>query len=256
MTRDITFSGSGEMDNGMTISYFQMLSAGSISSSGLTLDMGDAGTMTFMNGASGGQGISAYEDKMPTAAENVWDDLDGEANGLLTGNKTNKFGYGTTFSGANVSVDYNKQEGGGSAKSVAADFAPMDNVMMFVAMSDEYAGPNASTDQVTFGGTYTAGAVTAGIQRTSIDFSAADSDTDKTHIAASFQVNEDVAISWGMSTVEFEDSSKTDQEDSGFSASYTMGSMSLTAAFNSSDNVSGASGTDDEHKEIGLAFNF
>ena len=24
MTRDITFSGSGEMDNGMTISYFQM----------------------------------------------------------------------------------------------------------------------------------------------------------------------------------------------------------------------------------------
>ena len=37
MTRDITFSGSGEMDNGMTISYFQMLSAGSFSSSGLTL---------------------------------------------------------------------------------------------------------------------------------------------------------------------------------------------------------------------------
>ena len=29
MTRDITFSGSGEMDNGMTISYFQMLGAGS-----------------------------------------------------------------------------------------------------------------------------------------------------------------------------------------------------------------------------------
>jgi len=49
---------------------------------------------------------------------------------------------------------------------------------------------------------------------------------------------------------------KSDQEDSGFSASYTMGSMSLTAAFNSSDNVSGASGTDDEHKEIGLAFAF
>ena len=76
MTRDITFSGSGEMDNGMTISYFQMLSAGAFSSSGLTLDMGDAGTAKFMNGASGGHGIAAYEDKMPTAAEQVWDDLD------------------------------------------------------------------------------------------------------------------------------------------------------------------------------------
>ena len=109
MTRDITFSGSGEMDNGMTISYFQLLSAGTFSSSGLTLDMGDAGTATFMNGTSGGHGISAYEDKMPTAGEQVWDDMDGEANGVLTGNKANKIGYGTSFAGANVSVDYNKQ---------------------------------------------------------------------------------------------------------------------------------------------------
>ena len=255
MTRDINFGGSGEMDNGMTISYFQLLSAGTFSSSGLTLDMGDAGSMTFMNGTSGGHGISAYEDKMPTAAEQVWDDLDGQANGVLTGNKTNKIGYGTSFAGANVSVDYNKQQDGGSAKSIAVDFAPVDGAMIFVAQSDEYAGVNTSTDQVTFGGTYTAGAVTAGIQMTSIDKAAANTDQDRTHIAASFAVNEDLSVSWGMSTVEFEGGS-TDQEDSGFSASYTMGSMSLTAAFNSSDNVGGTSGTDDEHKEIGLAFAF
>jgi len=256
MTRDITFSGSGEMDNGMTISYFQLLSAGAFSSSGLTLDMGDAGTATFMNGASGGHGISAYEDKMPTAGEQVWDDMDGEANGLLTGNKTNKIGYGTSFAGANVSVDYNKQQDGGSGKSIAVDYAPMDGMMVFVAQSDEYAGSNSSTDQVTFGGTYTTGATTLGIQRTSIDFSAAGSDTDRTHLAASFAVNEDLSVSWGMSTVEFESAAKTDQEDSGFSASYTMGSMSLNASFNTSDNVGGTSGTDDEHKEIGLAFAF
>jgi len=256
MTRDINFAGSGEMDNGMTISYFQLLSAGSFSSSGLTLDMGDAGKATFMNGASGGQGISAYEDKMPTAGEQVWDDLNGEANGVLTGNKTNKIGYGTSFAGANVSVDYNKQQDGGSAKSIGIDYAPMDGAMIFVAQSDEYAGVNASTDQVTFGGTYTVGATTIGAQRTSVDFSAAGSDTDRTHFAASFAVNEDLSVSWGMSTVEFEAAAKTDQEDSGFSASYTMGSLSLNATFNSSDNVGGTSGTDDEHKEIGLAFAF
>ena len=192
---------------------------------------------------------------MPTANENVWDDLDGQANGVLTGNKTNKIGYGTSFAGANVSVDYNKQQDGGSAKSIAIDYAPMDGAMIFVAQSDEYAGTNASTDQVTFGGTYTAGAVIAGIQMTNIDKSAVNTDQDRTHIAASFQVNEDLAVSWGMSTVEFEGGS-TDQEDSGFSVSYTMGSMSLTAAANSQDNASGSSGTDDEHKEIGLAFAF
>ena len=45
MGDSITFAGSGEMDNGMTISYFQLLSAGAFSSSGLTLDMGDAGVV-------------------------------------------------------------------------------------------------------------------------------------------------------------------------------------------------------------------
>ena len=256
MTRDIAFTGSGEMDNGMTISYDQLLSAGAFSSSGLALDMGDAGSLSFRNGGTGGHGIGAYEDKMPTANEQVWDDLDGEANGVLTKQAANKIGYGTSFAGANISVDYNKQSGGGSAKSVAVDFAPVDGAMIFIAQSDQYAGPNATTDQVTFGGTYTAGAVTAGVQRTSVDFSEADSDTDRTHIAASFAINEDLSVSWGMSTVEFEAGTKSDQEDTGFSASYTMGSMSLTAAFNSSDNVGGTSGTDDEHKEIGLAFAF
>ena len=255
MTRDVSMSGSGELDNGMTISYGQTLTAAAFSSSSLTLDMGDAGSLSFANGTSAGHGISAYEDKMPSANEQVWDDLDGQANGVLTGNKTNKIGYGTSFAGANVSVDYNKQQDGGSAKSIGVDMSPMDGVMVFIAQSDEYAGPNASLDQVTFGGTYTTGAITAGIQRTSIDKAAANTDQDRTHIAASFAVNEDLSVSWGMSTVEFEGGS-TDQEDSGFSASYTMGSMSLTASFNSSDNVGGTSGTDDEHKEIGLAFAF
>jgi outer membrane protein OmpU len=256
MTRDIAFTGSGEMDNGMTISYDQLLSAGAFSSSGLSLDMGDAGTISFRNGGSGGHGIGAYEDKMPTAAENVWDDLDGQAHGVLTKNATNKIGYGTSFAGANVSVDYNKQQDGGSAKSIALDMSPMDGVMVFVAQSDEYSGVNTSTDQRTFGGTYTTGGITAGIQMTSVDFAAANSDTDRTHIAASFAVNEDLSVSWGMSTVEFESAAKTDQEDTGFSVSYTMGSMSLTAAANASDNVGGTSGTDDTHKEIGLAFAF
>ena len=88
------------------------------------------------------------------------------------------------------------------------------------------------------------------------DKTATNDDQDRTHVAASFAVNEDLSVSWGMSTVDFEAGSKSDQEDSGFSVSYTMGSMSLTAAANGSDNVGGTSGTDDTHKEIGLAFAF
>ena len=59
-----------------------------------------------------------------------------------------------------------------------------------------------------------------------------------------------------MSTVEFEDANLSDQEDSGFSISYTMGSMSLVGSWLESDNVSGAAATDDSHTEIALSFAF
>ena len=253
-----TMSGSGELDNGMTVSVNHVMTASSasFSSSGLVLDMGDAGTLSFSNGQTGGHGIHAYQDKMPTAAEQVWDDLDGEANGLVSMNKTNTIGYGTSFAGANVSANYNKQQSGGSAYSIAADMSPVDGLMVFVGIADKYAGSNATTDEYTVGGTYTSGAITAGIQRSSIDKTAVNSDTDRTHLAASFAVNEDLSLSVGRSVVEFEDGTKSDQEDTGFSVSYTMGSMSIKAAANSSDNVNGTSGTDDEHKEMNIAFAF
>jgi len=259
MTRDITFSGSGEMDNGMTISYGLTETAGGFSSSSLNLDMGDAGTLSFGNGAANGHGISAYDDKMPTAAEQVWDDLDGEANGIVGISKANTIGYGTSFAGANVSVSYNAHGGdttSESSKSIAVDYAPMDGVMVFAAMADKAAGNDAGTDQYTVGGTYTAGATTVGIQLSDIDVAADGGDSERTHIAASFAVNEDLSVSWGMSTVEFEAASKVDQEDSGFSVSYTMGSMTIAAAANNSDNVGGTSGTDDTHKEMSIAFAF
>jgi len=244
MTRDITFSGSGEMDNGMTISYHQMLTAG---------------TLTFGNGTSQGSGIGAYDDKMPTAKEQVWDDLDGQLNGLVAMSSANTIGYQTSVAGANFSVNYNADGGtttADSSKSFAVDYAPVDGAMVFLAMGDISAGSNAAADHATYGGTYTMGATTVGIQMTSLDKSAANTDEDRTHIAASFAVNEDLSVSWGMSTVEFESAAKTDQEDSGFSVSYTMGSMTLSAAANQSDNVSGTSGTDDTHKEVNLAFAF
>ena len=71
-----------------------------------------------------------------------------------------------------------------------------------------------------------------------------------------FSINENLSVSYGMSTVEFEAASKSDQEDSGFGASYTMGSLSFGASMNASDNVGGTAGSDDTHKELSVAFAF
>ena len=64
----------------MTINYGYTMSDAAFSSSTLKLDMGDMGTVIFLMVLV--TGIHAYDDKMPTAGEEVWDDLDGQANGI------------------------------------------------------------------------------------------------------------------------------------------------------------------------------
>ena len=96
MSQGITFSGSGDLDNGMSISYAYTMTNAAFSSSNLKLDMGDMGSLHFAEGANPA-GIGAYRDKMPTAGEQVWDDLDGEANGHATFASNGTLGYNGTF---------------------------------------------------------------------------------------------------------------------------------------------------------------
>jgi outer membrane protein OmpU len=240
----LSFSGGGELDNGMNVSVAITTDTGStaFSSSNMVLDMGDAGKFAVSKEMSSGHGYNAYQDKMPTAGEEVWDDMSGEASGRVGMEDNGTISYGNAIAGANFSIAYNKDSAtDGSDKSVGIDYAPMDGLMIFGARADISAGTNATDKHTTFGATYTTMGATVGMQRTSLAKNAVSSDQDRTHIAASFAVNENMSVSYGMSTVEFETAGKVDQEDSGFAASYTMGSMSFSASSNKSDNAGGTS---------------
>ena len=69
-------------------------------------------------------------------------------------------------------------------------------------------------------------------------------------------VNENLSVSYGMSTVDFETASLSDEESSGISASYTMGGMTIAGVFNAVDSQNGTSGRDRTRKEISVAFAF
>ena len=51
-SKGITFSGSGELDSGFTVSTGYTMTNAAFSSSYVSLDMGDSGTFHFMNGTS------------------------------------------------------------------------------------------------------------------------------------------------------------------------------------------------------------
>ena len=78
----------------------------------------------------------------------------------------------------------------------------------------------------------------------------------------SYAVSEDLSVSYNSSKLNFETAGTEDQDATGISASYTMGSMTLAGVMNSIDNQgAGATGvkntdTNSDTYEINLSFAF
>ena len=251
----ITFSGSGDLDNGMSISYGYTMANAVFSSSKLALDMGDTGTVSFGN-VSHQAGISKYSDKMPTAGEQVWDDVDGDDEGVTDLGADNTLGYEITMSGITASASYARMGVGTDNSLVLIANDLVENASFGIGTGTNAATATSEDDMTTAWATYTSGPITMGLQLSEIDKTAANSDVDREHVAISFAVNENLSISYGISNVGYEVSTKSDEESSGFSASYTMGGMTLGAVANKTDSLLGTAGTDRTFTEVSLAFAF
>ena len=251
----ITFSGSGDLENGMSITYGYTMANAVFSSSKLLLDMGDTGTVSFGN-VSHQAGISKYSDMMPTAGEQVWDDVDAADEGVTDLGADNTLGYEITMSGITASASYARTGVGTDNSVVLIANELVDGASFGIGTGTNTASNTSEDDMTTAWATYTTGPITMGLQLSEIDKTAANSDVDREHVAVSFAVNENFSISYGISNVGYESSSKTDEESSGFSASYTMGGMTLGAVANKTDSLLGTAGTDRTFTEVSLAFAF
>ena len=253
----ISFKGSGDMDNGMTVSYVYTMTDAAFSSSSVSLDMGDAGTVAFAHGTAIG-GIDTIKDKMPTAGEEVWDDQGtGDDAGVTDVGGDASLNYKVDMNGIAASASY-ARTGVGTDTSVALVAADLvDGAEFGIGMAtDVTATSGTENDMNTVYAKYTSGAVTVGVQLSEIDKTAVNGDIDREAAALSFAVNENLSVSWGISTVEYEDSSKVDAESTGISASYTMGGMTFGAVSNKTDSFGGTSGTDEEFTEVSVSFAF
>ena len=245
------------MDNGMTVSYVYTMTDAAFSSSSVSLDMGDAGTVAFAHGTAIG-GIDTIKDKMPTAGEEVWDDQGtGDDAGVTDVGGDASLNYKVDMNGIAASASY-ARTGVGTDTSVALVAADLvDGAEFGIGMAtDVTATSGTENDMSTVYAKYTSGAVTVGVQLSEIDKTATNGDIDREAAALSFAVNENLSVSWGISTVEYEDSSKVDAESTGISASYTMGGMTFGAVSNKTDSFGGTSGTDEEFTEVSVSFAF
>ncbi len=253
----ITFSGSGDLDNGMTVGYSYTMTDAAFSTSNVTLDMGDSGKLAFGHDSAHG-GIDTIKDKMPTAGEEVWDDHGtGDDAGVTDLGADPSLYYSVNMSGITASASYSRT-GVGTDSSVAIVASELVDGATFGFGTGTNVTTTSGTedDMTTVFATYASGPITVGVQLSEIDKTAANTDVDREAAAISFAVNENLSISYGISTVEYEATTSVDAESTGISASYTMGGITVGAVNNKTDSFGGASGTDREFSEVSLSFAF
>jgi outer membrane protein OmpU len=277
INKTLSFSGSGELDNGWTISVSQSLNAGSTTGVGITLDMGDAGSLNF-EADTGSRGIGKIADMMPTADEDVGNGIDVDGSGTVGGlsggvsGGTKGFHYSKVVSDmVELGIGYAPKgatpggpgsiTGSGAVASTVSGFVkldPMDGLEIGFGMGEKAAGATDASltdDHQTIYASYVYGGFTVAYQLSNVDTQGTTADDEQTRWGVLYAVNDEISVSYQAH--ENDDSTNgVDEEARGISASYTSGGITFKVHRNTADDLGNAVSNESEHTEVGVTFAF
>ena len=274
MGNQLTFTGGGELDNGLNVALSFVLDQGD--GVGATTAPFDSHSITISSDAIGsiviaGEGAGNAQSALDTtAAGDIWDNgfksvvsgaevaYVGLVGSDATSNKAINYTLPTLMDDLSVSVSYNM--GGAGVESSTAYGVTYTGVE---GLSVSYGAGEAASrtaslqgDLTTMKASYAIGSFTAAISETESDLTTG-TDEELSSFKISYTVTDDLSISYGEET--HETSGETvDEEFSQVSASYTTGGMTLSAAVQEATglgNNSGAAGQADRWK-LGVSFAF
>ena len=272
MSKDLTFKGSGELDNGWTVSVMHDLTdAAAWASSSITIGMGSLGTIVVDQDTGADYG-SAFDNVVPQAFEEADDGMDtgmrksGSAidpSGSIT-YKLPKFSglqLGGSYqprSGAVSNADGGNSEGSGkSGWEFAADWNPEMvpglRVGGAIGTCDDCKAGNKDLDEETFFATYAYGPLSVGYQTTDVDNGTTKYNTDI--YGVSFNVNDALSVSYQYGETSGYGGSNDQSEYEGISAAYNIGPMAIKFTDNSGKNMNGTT-NDDDNRELNLSMSF
>jgi len=259
MGDSVKFNGGGDLDNGMTVSVYYELDGGNYDDYNLKLGMGDMGTLSFSGASSSGSGVDKLKDIVPTAYTPVYEATDATDSGLIDAsgnNQSGQWGYDITVGNAALSASYNPEPAAGKTAETGLAIV-YSGLMDGLELSAGYFDDGDEAENDTLGIKYTMGSMTAAYQMTKVDYEATGStDQDATHVGISIAVNDQLSVSAGQQSIEF-DGTAEDEKNSGVMASYTMGSISMAGGFNKLENKGGAtSAADVEASIFNISFAF
>ena len=250
----IKFNGGGDLDNGMTVSVYYELDQGNnvFDDYNLKLGMGDMGTLSFSGNSSSGSGVDKLKDIVPNAYTPVYEATDATDSGLIdaSGNtQAGQWGYDMSVGNVALSASYNPEPGVDNLEAetgFAVIYSGMDNVELSAGYFDD----GDTAENITGGIKVTMGQMTAAYQHTEVNYEGTGSkDQEASHYGISIAVNDALSVSAGAQNVEFDGAAK-DEKNSGFGASYTMGSISMYGGFNKLENTGGSATAEDVEASI------
>jgi len=273
MDTRITFSGSGELDNGFTTSVYvtdEINGSTGMYSGEVALGMGDLGTISLNQGA-GNVGADAIDDETPRAYEEADDQLSTTFRGLANPQGSgNMIKYTNTLGMVNLNLGF--RSGGASNNAVGTTGGNSENVYTGALTSSPIDGltvgagysnveKDAGKDDEGYAGfvKYAFGSVTVGAQRNVTTSSTAASAAEGNQVSIAFNVNENLAISYSDGSIDHFGTGATADVEEDFSAlniSYTMGGMTIAAQMAEADNAAGTANADEEATEIVLSLAF
>ena len=274
----LSFSASGDVGFG-TASLVRTINdgGGAYLSASQTLDMGAMGLVSFDSLGTGLEGVTAYDDKLPTAYEEVWNGISGS--GVSGAGSNDTLGYSNSFGPIGISIAHTKGGTAGSSDgNVAAETGNsitdahvtidgsmlLDGLTIMAGTSTEKDTQPGATDTVNNVGhiLYSTGPISVGYRMAESqpgNGATVETGLNIEAMSVAFAVNDELSVSFAQQDTEYDIASaatNVTEEVTALNASYTVGAASLRATFSESDDDGGVQNTTVEMTELSLVLSF
>jgi outer membrane protein OmpU len=275
MGNQLTFTGSGEMDNGMNVALSFILDQGDdhpaaaasaanaearadtspFDSHSITVSSDAMGSITFA-----GEGASSAQNTIDTtAAGDIWDNTFSgytKAGNASAGTKTLLWTLPSMVDGLGVTTSYNASSAGEEATiGYALTYTGVEGLSVSYGMGevgDTTAG-TGGREVTTMKASFAFGPVTAAMSINDYDITSA-SNEEQSSYKVSYTVSDELSVSYGSETHETVGQTY-DEEFEQISVSYTTGGLTASVSQTDATNASG-SGNEQEKWNVGLSFAF
>ena len=267
MGNQLTFTGGGELDNGLNVALSFVLDHGDNVASGfdshsLTVSSDALGSLSIA-GDGTGNAQSALD---TTAAGDIWDNgfthgaavaYVGMGGSDATNNRSVNYTLPTIMDDLAVAVSYSGQTTAiNSTTAFGVTYTGVEGLSVSYGIGE--AGSTTATtaaDLTTMKASYAIGSFTAAMSNTENDRGSTGIDEEMSSFKLSYTVTDDLSISYGEETHETSGTT-VDEEFDAVSVSYTTGGMTLTAAQYDATGLANTSGNKAERWKLGASFAF